>query len=113
MSWMLAICMHIATRALCAAHACVFIMHALCAVDHACIPQNSVMPAHCIDVMHARVFIRWPVTVGRQDKLSTRCMHANRSGTHACGACASKIHDFLLHVQLGPWCKSDHFFSLQ
>jgi len=32
-------------------------------------------------------------------------MHAYRSSTHACKACASKIHDFLLHVQLGPWCK--------
>ena len=46
MSWMLAICMRIAMHALCAAHACVFIMHALCAVDHACIPQHAALCQH-------------------------------------------------------------------
>lgn len=56
MSWMLAKCMHIYMRALCAAHACVFIMHALCAVDHH-VFHNMQLYAAVLYVMHACVFI--------------------------------------------------------
>ena len=68
---------------------------------------------HAFSCFHA-----WLVTVWRQDKLSTSVylvLHPHpyqntfsgiyRSGIHACEAGASKIHDFLLHMQLGPWCK--------
>ena len=68
---------------------------------------------HACSCFHA-----WLVTVWRQDKLSTSVylvLHPHpyqntfsgiyRSGIHACEAGASKIHDFLLHMQLGPWCK--------
>lgn len=71
MSWMLAKCMYIAMLALCAAHACVFIMHALCVLSTIMYSTTcSCMLQYYMSCMLVFSYA-WLVTVGRQDKLST------------------------------------------